>query len=146
MPDLTILPPSDDRNNSPKTYYEQVHTECGVRLVVACASDDRADWIFYCPKCENQWDVGRTLPPIIRLHLPVEFGSEPERLKAKPEKITEEGQLCRHCKTPVLKRTHGSKAPRKNKSGYYYKWWFACPNCRAIYMDHAARRPIEKVR
>lgn len=56
-------------------------------------------------------------------------------------KITQEGQGCRHCKAPVVRRTHKAKWKPKKKQPYYFEWWFACPNknCMAIYMVEDAK-------
>lgn len=55
-------------------------------------------------------------------------------------KITEEGQLCWHCQTPVVKRVPKSK-PRGNRA-YYFEYYLRCPNknCRAMYMVESAKR------
>lgn len=58
-------------------------------------------------------------------------------------KITQEGQPCRKCSTPVVKR-----APRhqKRKSGqsYYYEYYLYCPKCRTLYMIEDAKRPCSR--
>ena len=55
-----------------------------------------------------------------------------------PPKITQAGQPCRHCGAPVVKRTH-QKPPKPTKA-YYFAWWFACPQCKALYMVEDAKR------
>lgn len=54
-------------------------------------------------------------------------------------KIQREGQPCRKCGTPVLKKTHSK--PTKRTQAYWYKYWFACPNprCRTLYMVESAK-------
>lgn len=56
-------------------------------------------------------------------------------------KITEVGQQCRHCLTPMVKATH-AKPPKYKAGGYYFEWWLKCPNkrCRALYMVESAKR------
>lgn len=51
--------------------------------------------------------------------------------------ITKEGQACRKCGTPVIK-----KNPRKIRENtkYYYEWYLLCPKCRTMYMVEEARR------
>lgn len=66
----------------------------------------------------------------------VDTGYDPnENLHIKVEK---EGDLCRHCDTPVIKvmRNLGER-PKKET---YYEWWFKCPNCKALYMVEEAKR------
>ena len=56
-------------------------------------------------------------------------------------KITHEGQPCRKCSTPVVK-----KVPRrKQKPGqrYYYEYYFYCPKCGTMYMVEEAKRFYE---
>lgn len=55
-------------------------------------------------------------------------------------KVTEIGQPCRHCGTPVEKREHLGKRKKRNKGGYYFLWWLGCPKCHAIYMVEAAKQ------
>lgn len=59
------------------------------------------------------------------------------------QKIEKEGDLCRKCNTPTLK-----KIPKKRKikpnSAFYYEYYLFCPNCKAMYMVEAAKRTIPK--
>jgi len=58
-----------------------------------------------------------------------------------PQKITQEGQLCRKCGCPVEKRI-----PRKRpKAGqtYYFEYYLWCPRCDAMYMVEGAKRRVE---
>ena len=53
-------------------------------------------------------------------------------------KITEEGQPCRKCSTPVVKRTSRKKS--SSKRSYYYEYFFACPECKTLYMVDEAKK------
>jgi ribonuclease HI len=55
-----------------------------------------------------------------------------------PIKITEVGQPCRKCGTPVVKR----KPKRKPKpdQAYYFEYYLYCPECRTMYMVEKAKR------
>jgi hypothetical protein len=55
--------------------------------------------------------------------------------------ITREGQPCKHCGTPVVRREH-EKPPKYRPGRYFFEWWFLCPNrnCKAIYMVEDAKR------
>ncbi len=54
-------------------------------------------------------------------------------------KITEEGQPCRKCSTPVVKKTPRKKTPKPGKS-YYYEYFFLCTNCKTMYFVDEAKR------
>ena len=53
-------------------------------------------------------------------------------------KITNEGQPCRKCGTPVKKCTHKS-LPKSNPGGYYFSYWFVCPTCKTFYLVKSAK-------
>jgi hypothetical protein len=57
-------------------------------------------------------------------------------------KILTEGQSCRHCGTPVVRREHDRQWRPKANQTYFFEWWFTCPNprCGAIYTVNAAKR------
>ena len=55
-------------------------------------------------------------------------------------KIIDEGQPCRHCGSPVIKRTHNPKAKRKTKKVYYFEYFFWCAKCNAVYFVEGAKR------
>ena len=52
--------------------------------------------------------------------------------------ITGEGQPCRKCRAPVVKKTTMAK-PRGNRA-YYYEYCLYCPKCGTVYMVESARR------
>lgn len=52
--------------------------------------------------------------------------------------ITEEGQPCRKCSTPVIKRKPRSK--RRSGQKYYYEYYLFCPQCETMYMVKDAKR------
>ncbi|GAB4580811.1 MAG: hypothetical protein Fur0022_35530 [Anaerolineales bacterium] len=54
-------------------------------------------------------------------------------------KITQEGQPCRKCNTPVVKRT--PKKPKPDQA-YYYEYYFFCPKCETMYMVEEAKRDM----
>jgi len=55
-------------------------------------------------------------------------------------KITQEGQPCRKCSTPVVKRTPRHRK-RKNGQSYYFEYYLYCPKCCTQYMIEDAKRP-----
>lgn len=58
-------------------------------------------------------------------------------------KITREGQPCRKCSTPVVRR-----APRRRKrqagQRYYYEYYLFCPGCSTLYLIDEAKRPVRR--
>jgi len=56
-------------------------------------------------------------------------------------KMTREGQPCRKCSAPVVKRS----PRRKPKPGqtYYYEYYLYCPACKTMYMVESAKRPCD---
>jgi ribonuclease HI len=73
-------------------------------------------------------------------HLPVDEGYEqcPDNNAVK---ITQEGQACRKCSTPVVKRV--PRRQQKPGQTYYYEYYLSCPNCGTMYMVEEAKRHIE---
>ncbi len=61
-----------------------------------------------------------------------EAGSEKE-VVTKTAKITEEGQLCRKCTSPVIKKIRAENKPVKPQASFYYAYFFICPGCGTIY-------------
>jgi ribonuclease HI len=59
-----------------------------------------------------------------------------------PSKITEEGQPCRKCATPVVKRI--PKRKRKPDQQYYYEYYLYCPGCETMYMVEDAKRYVDE--
>jgi ribonuclease HI len=60
--------------------------------------------------------------------------------KASPSSITEEGQPCRKCGTPVIKKK--PKGKRKPDQAYYYEYYLYCPGCETRYMVEDAKRDL----
>lgn len=56
-------------------------------------------------------------------------------------KITAEGQPCRECSTPVIKRLPRKKARRDR--AYYFEYYLFCPRCHRMYMVEEAKRYFE---
>jgi ribonuclease HI len=55
-----------------------------------------------------------------------------------PSKITEVGQPCRKCGTPVIKKV--PKSRRKPDQAFYYEYYLYCPGCETKYMVDEAKR------
>lgn len=70
--------------------------------------------------------------------LPVDEGYKHPPKEQNLAKITREGQPCRKCSTPVLKKIPHRK--RKPGQTYYYEYYFLCPKCGRMYMVEEAKR------
>jgi ribonuclease HI len=63
-----------------------------------------------------------------------------------PPKITEEGQPCRKCSTPVIKHVRREDKPVKANRSYYYEYFFICPKCNRYYYVEDAIRYVDQVK
>ena len=103
---------------------------CDQLALQALKADDLLTDEFY----ENSTDV----KPEAFQRAKVSY-TQPTLREAKV-KIVEEGQPCRKCATPVVKKT-----PRKkHKPGqtFYYEYYYYCPSCKTMYMVEEAKRVI----
>lgn len=66
------------------------------------------------------------------------YAERPEAGRGARVSITEEGQPCRKCSTPVVKRVPRGK--RKPGRAYYYDYYLVCPACGTMYMVDEAKR------
>ncbi len=73
-------------------------------------------------------------------HLPVDEGYTPttETNLSSKGKITQEGESCRKCSTPVIKKVPFHK--KKQDQSYYYEYYLVCPKCQTIYFLEEAKR------
>jgi ribonuclease HI len=55
-------------------------------------------------------------------------------------KVTQAGQPCWKCSTPVIKQ----KSRKKPKGDYYYEFYVSCPKCQATYTVEEAKRAVQK--
>lgn len=56
----------------------------------------------------------------------------------KSTTISQEGQPCRKCGTPVIKQAT-KKQPKANQT-YYFEYYLHCPTCHTMYMVEEAKR------
>ncbi len=68
-----------------------------------------------------------------------------KQINSPPEdgKIKNEGDKCRKCNTPVIKKERRRRKIKKNQT-YYFEYYFLCPNCNTMYMVEDAKRKIER--
>jgi ribonuclease HI len=92
--------------------------------------NERADWLSY-----DAIGSGDLLEDEGYLR-----GLELERIA--PTEIKEEGQPCRKCGTPVVKRV--PKTKRRSDQAYYFEYYLRCPRCETIYMVEDAKRSVDQ--
>jgi len=56
--------------------------------------------------------------------------------------IKKEGELCRKCNTPTIKKSPNKRKIKPNQT-CYYEYYLYCPNCKAMYMVEEAKREIK---
>jgi len=71
--------------------------------------------------------------------LPEDEGYDPDASSEKI-KITAEGDPCRKCSTPVIKKIPRTK--RKENQTYYYEYYLYCPDCKTRYLVEEAKKEI----
>ncbi|MFT4073330.1 MAG: ribonuclease HI [Dysgonamonadaceae bacterium] len=54
-------------------------------------------------------------------------------------KISKEGDICRKCNTPVIKKQTKKKVLKPNQD-YFFEYYLLCPNCKTMYMVEEAKR------
>jgi len=89
------------------------------------------DLITLCKKCHRKEHHKPSKP------------AKKKKKKGKKVKITREGQKCRHCGTPVVKKIPQRKQIGKNQK-YFYQWYLYCPKCYAMYMVEKAKVIIKR--
>lgn len=71
--------------------------------------------------------------------------NEPEKIIEKPkEKMIKEGQLCRKCGTPIIRKYHKENKKIKEGRKYYYKSFLYCEGCDTQYFEESERVYIDK--
>ena len=69
------------------------------------------------------------------------YENKPESEGERP-RLTQEGQPCWKCTTPVIKQI-----PRKKQNrDYYYEYYLSCPKCGATYQVEEAKHIVEQPR
>ena len=67
------------------------------------------------------------------------YENKPESEGERP-KLTQEGQPCWKCSTPVIKQ----RSRKKPNRDYYFEYYLYCPKCQATYMVEEAKRFVEQ--
>jgi ribonuclease HI len=73
-------------------------------------------------------------------NLPADEGYENKPADEGPRPAMQEGEPCRKCATPVIKR----KGHWKPGRDYYYEYYLICPKCQTMYHVEEAKRFVEQ--
>jgi ribonuclease HI len=117
-----------------------VNSDLWEKLLVLCETHKVAFvWVKgHAGHAENERCDYLSKNALKQTNLPSDEGYENrDKNEGGKVKITEEGQLCRKCSTPVVKRT--PKKPKKTQA-YYFEYYLYCPKCQAMYMVEEAKR------
>lgn len=74
-----------------------------------------------------------------RIELPNPFIKEKKKKEAA---ITQVGDLCRKCNTPVIKKVPKLKKLKEGQD-YFFDYYLYCPKCKALYMIEDAKRYVK---
>lgn len=58
-------------------------------------------------------------------------------------KVSTEGDACRKCNTPVVKKPTKKKEVKPGQA-YYYEFYLFCPGCKTMYLMEEAKRLVDK--
>lgn len=117
-----------------------VNVDLWEKLLELCAIH-RVEWVWvrgHAGHAENERCDILAVNALKQADLPPDEGYDNREANDEGKvKITQEGQLCRKCSTPVVKRT--PKKPKPTQA-YYFEYYLYCPKCQAMYMVEEAKR------
>ena len=61
----------------------------------------------------------------------------------KHKKHVKEGDVCRKCNTPVVRKENRKRKIKANQTNYF-EYFMLCPSCNTIYMVEDARREVKR--
>lgn len=73
-------------------------------------------------------------------------GYENPDLSMVASKIEKEGDLCRKCNTPLVKKENKNHRNKKKRQSYFFEYFLFCESCKTLYMLEEAKRPIDQAR
>lgn len=73
-------------------------------------------------------------------NLPSDIGYENKPASEEIRPALQEGEPCRKCSTPVIKK-QGKRKPRRD---YYFEYHLFCPKCQTTYPVEQAKRTIQQ--
>lgn len=59
----------------------------------------------------------------------------------KGPKVEKEGDPCRKCQTPIIKKNSKKKEAKPGQT-YYYEFYLYCPGCKTMYLVDEAKREL----
>lgn len=112
------------------------------RLLIACERHQvEFLWVKgHAGQPENERADELSIKLLKQPDLPADEGYTPRPPEEGYVAIRTEGQSCRKCQTPVIK-----KSPRKRRKGdklFYYEYYLFCPKCETMYMVEEAKRKL----
>ena len=119
-----------------------INNDLWKRLLKLCGEHDvEFVWVKgHADSEENNRCDGLSVRAANRKDLPPDEGYRTKISRSKA--VLAEGEPCRKCSTPLVK-----KAPKPGKSAkvksFYYEYFLLCPGCKTIYMPEQAKREIE---
>lgn len=131
-----------------------INADLWQRLLTACARHEvEFIWVRgHAGMTENERCDALSVLAANMPNLPDDEGYEPRRPRSpiatavstdRTSKLTLEGQPCRACSTPVIKKVPTTK--RSPQQEYYYEYYLSCPGCGRMYMVEAARRTVKRL-
>ena len=113
------------------------------KLIALCNKHQvEFEWVKgHAGLCANERCDKLSMASLKQPNLPADEGYEQRPEDSSASKITQEGQSCRKCSTPVVKKVPRRK--QKPARTYYYEYYLYCPNCRTMYMVEEAKRYFE---
>lgn len=125
-----------------KGHAGNAENECCDRLSVQAAhgNDLPADDGYENPETSPDELFGEDVSRSTQAEYSVAPPAQAERNTTAKIKITAEGQPCRKCGTPVVKKQPQRK--HRSQQEYYYEYYLSCPGCGDMYMVESAKRRI----
>jgi len=114
------------------------------RLLVLCQTHQvEFRWVKgHAGHRENEQCDRLSTEALRKPNLPADVGYENKGESDGVRTDMQEGEPCRKCSTPVIKR----KGKWKPESDYYYEFHLFCPTCETTYHVESAKRVVEQPR
>jgi ribonuclease HI len=115
------------------------------RLLALCETHQvEFRWVKgHAGNAENERCDRLSMAALRQPNLPPDEGYEKKpEIEGERPRLTQEGQPCWKCSTPVIKQ----KARKKPSRDYYYEYYLWCPKCQATYEVEDAKRFVQQPR
>ena len=119
-----------------------VNVDLWERLLALCETHQvEFRWVKgHAGNLENERCDQLSIAALRQLNLPADEGYENKTETKGVRPALQEGEPCRKCSTPVIKR----KGRWKQSRDYYYEYHLFCPKCQAAYHVEEAKRFVEQ--